>query len=122
MFAVIDRTDVAPAVSADASETLLLERVAAVLGHRHKRAVFLELGAGARRYKELERALAPITPKVLCAHLRELVDLEFVARHDYSARVLRVEYALTDLGERFKPVFASVRAWTAELARTRAGA
>lgn len=119
MLPAFDATDGATPASAEDLEGRLLGRVAAVLGHRHKRSILLELGSGARRYKELERALAPITPKVLCAHLRELIDLEFVVRHDYSARVLRVEYALTDLGQRFEPIFASVRDWTAELARMR---
>jgi DNA-binding HxlR family transcriptional regulator len=66
---------------------------------------------GIMRYKELERAIPPITPRVLIKVLKDLEEAELISRKVYPEVPPRVEYALTDLGESLMPVVKEINAW-----------
>lgn len=70
------------------------------------------------RYSELmnglgdTRNLKPIAPRVLSRELKALAYLGLVARKDFRTLPLRVEYALTELGQSLLPTIGAMHAWS----------
>ena len=56
------------------------------------------------RFNELLRDLDGISQKVLTDSLRQMIDDGLVERHDYNEIPPRVDYKLTDLGEKMLPI------------------
>ena len=56
------------------------------------------------RFNELQRSIDGISQKVLTDSLRQMMDDGLVYRHDYQQQPLKVEYGLTDLGEKMLPI------------------
>lgn len=69
---------------------------------------------GVHRFGELERRLAPITPKTLTERLRQLERDGLVERRYHAEVPPRAEYGITDLGQSLAPVFAALATWTDE--------
>ena len=63
------------------------------------------------RFGALRRQLGEITESSLTKQLRELEADGFLCRHDFQEVPPRVEYTLTELGERFMDVIAYMKAW-----------
>ena len=61
-----------------------------VLNGKWKILVIIALSEGPKRFKELERAIEGITPKVLSKELRELELNEFVERKVYDTIHVKV--------------------------------
>lgn len=74
-----------------------------------------DLLEGTRRFGELRRSLAGISPKTLTDRLRELTDAGLVERTMYAEIPPRVEYRLTDLGRGVEPVIRELGRWGATL-------
>ncbi|WP_330176130.1 helix-turn-helix transcriptional regulator [Streptomyces sp. NBC_01498] len=85
----------------------LLERV----GEKWTALVLKELAGGPRRYGDLARTLAGVTPKMLTQTLRRLERDGLVARTVTPAVPVRVEYALTALGQSLMPVLRATADW-----------
>ena len=88
-----------------------LQSVAAVLASRYKLALIWELARGPKRFKELERALAPVTAKTLTRNLRDLERLTLVIRRKLDGRALGVEYRLSPVGVALRPHILSLCHW-----------
>jgi DNA-binding HxlR family transcriptional regulator len=73
-----------------------------------------ELADGPHRHRELARALAGATQKMLTQTLRTLERDGLVARMVMGGASPRVEYRLTALGESLVPVMAVVTGWAEE--------
>ena len=71
--------------------------------------VIRDLAESNRRFCELERSLAGISPRTLSLRLRALEECEIVERHTYPEVPPRVEYALTEKGEALLPIIESMR-------------
>jgi DNA-binding HxlR family transcriptional regulator len=74
----------------------------------------LAIGAlqdGALRFGEVRRRLEGVSPKVLTATLRRLEAAGLVDRTVFAEVPLRVEYALTPLGESAAVPLAHLRDW-----------
>ncbi len=56
------------------------------------------------RFKELEREIGIISPKMLTATLDEMEQDGLVTRTVTMQKPLKVEYALTELGRKSKPI------------------
>ena len=56
------------------------------------------------RFNELQRDLEGISPKVLTDSLRQMIDDGLACRHDYQEMPPRVEYGLTELGQKMLPI------------------
>ena len=54
---------------------------------------------------------AEIAPRVLSRELKALVAAGLIARKDYGLVPPKVEYRLTEAGESFTPIIASIRQW-----------
>jgi DNA-binding HxlR family transcriptional regulator len=62
------------------------------------------LASQTRRYNELQKLIPDITPKVLTIQLRDLETSGLVHRQVYAVIPPKVEYMLTELGQRLMPV------------------
>ncbi|MCL2618059.1 MAG: helix-turn-helix transcriptional regulator [Defluviitaleaceae bacterium] len=63
------------------------------------------------RYSELQRALNPITHKMLSAQLKELERDGIVVRTEYRQIPPRVEYSLSHKGEDMIAIFKEMWIW-----------
>ena len=63
------------------------------------------------RFGQLRRRLGEITESSLTKQLRELEADGFLIRHDFHEVPPRVEYTLSELGERFMDVLAYMKQW-----------
>jgi DNA-binding HxlR family transcriptional regulator len=86
-----------------------------VIQGRWKLMILRELIDGARRFSDLQRALANVqqgvSQKVLTAQLRELEADGVIRRTVYPEVPPRVDYALTGLGRELLPVLDGLHAW-----------
>ncbi len=94
------------------------QRIATVLANKHKLALIWELARGPKRFKELERALAPVTAKVLTRNLRDLEAMALVVRRDFDVSPPKVEYRLSAVGSELVPHIRALCRWTLEHAET----
>jgi DNA-binding HxlR family transcriptional regulator len=70
--------------------------------------------AGVMRFKELQRALGPVSQKVLTSALRDLERDGLVSRRVYAEVPPRVEYRPTARAEKLLPVLAQLHQWASE--------
>lgn len=66
---------------------------------------------GTLRFKELEREVNGISPRMLIAALKELEVGAIVHRRAYATVPPTVEYSLTDCGRTLEPIITAIRAW-----------
>lgn len=66
---------------------------------------------GMHRYKELERAIPDVTPKMLVKVLKELEDEKLILRKVYAEVPPRVEYSVTPLGMSLNELILAINKW-----------
>lgn len=71
--------------------------------------VLRDLAEGTRRFTELQRSLAGISPRTLSLRLRVLEEEGVVVRREYPEMPPRVEYALTAKGLDLLPIVEAMR-------------
>ena len=69
------------------------------------------LADGPKRYSELARRIAGVSPKMLTQTLRELERDGLIARTVTPSVPVRTDYELTALGRSVLPVLAAIKAW-----------
>jgi len=74
-----------------------------------------------RRFGDLKRDIGAISAKVLAGRLKELERLKVISRSVKPTSPPSVEYALTPLGKRLKPIVIAMASVGSELPRPRAG-
>ncbi|WP_375435875.1 winged helix-turn-helix transcriptional regulator [uncultured Hymenobacter sp.] len=82
-----------------------------VLGGKWKLLVLSYLLQGTRRYGELRRLTPEITEKMLIQELRELEQDGIVERTVYQQVPPKVEYTLTERGQRVRPLLEAMTTW-----------
>ncbi|GAA4305783.1 helix-turn-helix domain-containing protein [Compostibacter hankyongensis] len=82
-----------------------------VLNGKWKILVIIALSEGPRRFKEIERSIEGITPKVLSKELRELELNEFVERKVYDSIPVKVTYELTPHSDSLREIIHSLVVW-----------
>lgn len=73
--------------------------------------ILLYLSDGPTRFNELLRKMPKMTHATLSVQLKTLEENGLVQRTQYESIPPRVEYQLTDMGEKFRPVIAAMEAW-----------
>ncbi|WP_026702248.1 winged helix-turn-helix transcriptional regulator [Salibacterium aidingense] len=63
------------------------------------------------RFNEIQRLFPDITHATLTKQLRLLEDYGIVVRNVHSQIPPKVEYSLSDIGKKLKPILNSVMAW-----------
>jgi DNA-binding HxlR family transcriptional regulator len=68
-----------------------------------------DLAGGPRRFSELERSLAGISPRTLSIRLRSLEEEGIIERREYAEMPPRVVYRLTSKGLDLVPIVDAMR-------------
>lgn len=84
-----------------------------VLNGKWKLPLIAGLSTGPKRFKELQRTLEGITPKILSKELKDLELNEFVIRKVFSTTPVTVTYELTPYSDSLKTVIEALREWGA---------
>ena len=76
--------------------------------------IILYLSNGPIRFNELERLMPKMTHATLSVQLKTLIENGLVERKQYEAIPPRVEYSLTEIGQKFSPVLDALSNWGME--------
>ena len=81
------------------------------LGGKWKLPIIIALTSGPLRFRELQKTLVDITPKVLSKELKELELNEFITRTVYDTTPVTVEYELTGYSRTLDRILKEMRDW-----------
>jgi DNA-binding HxlR family transcriptional regulator len=101
----------APATAADHECPVLA--TARIVAGKWTLLVLRDLAGGARRFSELERSLAGISPRTLSLRLRSLEEEGILDRRVYGEVPPRVDYRLTAKGRDLVPLVQAMREYGA---------
>jgi DNA-binding HxlR family transcriptional regulator len=87
-----------------------------MIGDKWTLLIVRALARGPRRTTEILNGLHPISSRTLVQRLRDMVDDEFLERHDFGGNPPHVEYSLTNRGRRLLPVVEALRELGTDLA------
>lgn len=82
-----------------------------VINGKWKLPIIGSLLFGKKRFKELEKDIPKITPRMLSKELKDLEANGIVIRTVYNSTPVKVEYELTESGESFKEVLEVMIKW-----------
>jgi DNA-binding HxlR family transcriptional regulator len=82
-----------------------------MLSGKWKVQIILSLTFGKKRFKQIQRDLPGLTPKMLSKELKELEINELVERRVYDTLPVSVEYELTPYGRTLKPLIGELHKW-----------
>ncbi len=88
-----------------------VEQALRLLSGKWRLLVLFRLGQGPQRFNALQRALAPVTQKVLAATLRGLEADDLIWRESADTVPPHVTYGLTARGRALAPVFDALAGW-----------
>lgn len=100
-----------PSKEACRSHALPVKDTLDVISGKWKLPIMGSLIQGKKRFKELERDIPNITPRMLSKELRELEVNQLVSRTVYSTIPPTVEYELTPYGNTLKKVLEAMAEW-----------
>lgn len=99
-----------------------IEGAMILLSGRWRALILYYLAQGPMRFNALRRANAGISQQMLTHELRALEEAGVIVRTAYPEVPPRVEYALSEAGERLMPVIGALSAWWQETQARRAAA
>ena len=73
--------------------------------------IIISLTYGKKRFGEIQRDIADISPKMLSQELKALEENKLITRTLYDSMPVTVEYALTPLGMSMKSLLVELRSW-----------
>lgn len=82
-----------------------------IINGKWKLPILIALSFGNKRFKELERDVEGITPRMLSKELRDLEINQLVLRTVYDTIPATIEYSLTDYGKSLDDVIVALRTW-----------
>ena len=85
-----------------------------LIGNKWKLLVIQRLLDRPYRFNELCRSIEGLSEKVLSDNLKQLEADNIVTRTAYAEVPVRVEYALSDIGESMRPIIGALQAWGLE--------
>lgn len=85
-----------------------------VINGKWKMPIIGSLMQGSKRFKELERSIPKITPRMLSKELRELEMNQLIVRKVYDTLPVTIEYEITEYGLSLKKVFEAMYEWGVE--------
>ena len=86
-------------------------RAVQALGGKWKLHIVFHLMKGTHRFGALQRAVPGVTQQMLTAQLRELEKDNIIIRKIYAQVPPKVEYSLTPLGEKLRPLTETLADW-----------
>lgn len=88
-----------------------LNKVQRIVSGKWKLSLLWYVSGETRRFGEIKRTFPDITQSMLTKQLRELESDGLLHREVYKEVPPRVEYSLTNLGQRFVPILQSMYEW-----------
>ncbi len=88
-----------------------LQFILQVLGGKWKLHILTTLYYGKKRFKELEREIVGVSPKMLIKELKDLEATGIVSRQTFNTVPITVEYSLTKEGLTLKPILEQMKNW-----------
>ena len=88
-----------------------VETTLMLIGSKWKVLLLRDLMPGTKRFGELRRSIGSVSQKALTAQLRDMEACGLVNRRVYAEVPPRVEYSLTELGRRLRPLLDEMWAW-----------
>ncbi|MGY5353248.1 winged helix-turn-helix transcriptional regulator [Wenyingzhuangia sp. IMCC45533] len=83
-----------------------------IIGGKWKTVILYYLSQETLRYNELRKKLPMVTERTLSLQLKKLEEDNVISRKVYSEKPpLKVEYALTEMGESLKPLIQAIANW-----------
>lgn len=82
-----------------------------ILSGKWKIQIIIALTFGKKRFKQLQREIPGLTPKMLSKELKELEINELVDRRVYDTAPVTVEYELTAYGRTLRPLIGELHKW-----------
>ncbi|HLP32510.1 MAG TPA: helix-turn-helix domain-containing protein [Bacteroidia bacterium] len=82
-----------------------------ILSGKWKLQIILSLTFGKKRFKQIQREIPGLTPKMLSKELKELEINGLADRHVYDTAPVSVEYELTTYGKTLKPLIGELHKW-----------
>lgn len=89
-----------------------------IIGSKWKLLIIRNLLSRPWRFNELKKDLDGISQKVLTDSLRSMEEDGIIMRTVYPEVPLRVEYALSELGESMRPILDAMYRWGTEYKNT----
>ncbi len=82
-----------------------------ILSGKWKLQIILALTFGKKRFKQIQREIPGLTPKMLSKELKELEINDLASRQVYDTSPVTVEYELTPYGKTLKPLSGELHKW-----------
>jgi DNA-binding HxlR family transcriptional regulator len=82
-----------------------------ILSGKWKLQIILSLTFGKKRFKQIQREIPGLTPRMLSKELKELEVNELLERTVYDTVPVSVEYELTPYGRTLKPLIDELHKW-----------
>ncbi len=82
-----------------------------ILSGKWKLQIIISLTFGKKRFKQIQREIPGLTPKMLSKELKELEINELASRHVYDTSPVTVEYELTPYGKTLRPLIGELHKW-----------
>lgn len=82
-----------------------------ILSGKWKLQIILSLSFGKKRFKQIQREIPGLTPKMLSKELKELEINELAERRVYDTLPVTVEYELTPYGKTLNPLIGELHKW-----------
>lgn len=73
--------------------------------------ILQDLCVGTKRFGQLQKSMAGISPKTLSQRLQQLEKAGIVQKHVFAEVPLHVEYSLTKKGAELKKIFRQIEHW-----------
>ncbi|WP_259070580.1 winged helix-turn-helix transcriptional regulator [Mucilaginibacter sp. X4EP1] len=84
-----------------------------ILGGKWKLQIIFSLKFGRKRFKQIQREIPGISPKMLSKELKELEINDLAERYVHNTMPITVEYELTEYGQTLKSVVTELYKWGA---------
>jgi DNA-binding HxlR family transcriptional regulator len=84
-----------------------------ILSGKWKIRILYSLSHGTKRFNAIQRDMPEVTQRMLTMQLRELEEDGIIIRKVYAEVPPKVEYSLSDIGEKLKPILEHLRTWGA---------
>lgn len=82
-----------------------------LLSGKWKLPIILSLSFGKKRFRQIQREMDGITPKMLSKELKDLEVNTLISRHVYDSAPVMVEYEITAYGRTLMPVVKELHDW-----------
>jgi DNA-binding HxlR family transcriptional regulator len=82
-----------------------------IIGSKWTALILRDLTTGAKRFGELERSLAGISPRTLSQRMDDLEEHGIVTKQTFAEVPPRCEYTLTEKGEDLVPILKQMAVW-----------